>query len=116
MREMQYKKPRPLKIKDRENKMAGTDERKAEIITDYFKKMFAPDGYNIQLKEYPPTRMRIPFTGEEVHRAAKRLKNGKSGNGTDTLHAEFIKYADEKVHEHTAGIFNTVAETGVAAR
>ena len=112
MREMQYKKPRPLKIKDEENKMAGTDERKAEIITIYFKKMFAPDGYNIQLKEYPPTRMSIPFTGEEVQGAAKRLKNGKSGNGSDTLHAEFIKYANEKVHDHTADIFNVVAETG----
>ena len=112
MREMQYKKPRPLQIKDENNKMAGTDERKAEVITNYFKRMFAPDGYNIQIKEYRPTKMTIPFTGEEVNRAAKRLKNGKSGNGTDTLHAEFIKYADENIHENMAVIFNVVAETG----
>ena len=56
--------------------------------------------------------MSIPFTGEEVQGAAKRLKNGKSGNGSDTLHAEFIKYANEKVHEYTADIFNGVADTG----
>ena len=73
---MQYKQPRPLQIKDQDNKMAGTDERKVEI----------------------------PFTGEEVNVVAKRLKNGKSGNGIDTLQAEYIKYADKKVHDQIADI------------
>ena len=94
MREMQYKKPNPLQIKDKNNMMAGSKERKAELITSYFKKMFAPDGNVSTVKEYLPTKMDIPFNGEEVHKAANRLKNGKSGDGIDTLHAEYIKYAD----------------------
>ena len=64
MREMQYKKPNPLQIKDENNMMAGSEERKAELITSYFKKMFAPDGNVSTVKEYPPTKMDIPFSGE----------------------------------------------------
>ena len=109
---MQYKKPNPLQIKDENNMMAGSEERKAELITSYFKKMFAPDGNVSTVKEYPPTKMDIPFSGEEVHKAANRLKNGKSGDGIDTLHAEYIKYADINVHNHISDIFNNVAETG----
>ena len=112
MRDIQYKKPRPLQIKDENNYVAGTDERKVEIITNYFKKMFAPEGYDTKMKEYPPTKMDTPFTGEEVHGAAKKLKNGKSANGIDTLHAEYIKYADENIHMIIASLFNDVAETG----
>ena len=67
--------------------MAGSEERKAELITSYFKKMF-------EQIEYPPTKMDIPFSGE-VHKAANRLKNGKSGDGIDKLHSEYIKYADK---------------------
>ena len=112
MRDMQYTKPRTLQIKDEYNNMAGTDERKVQIITAYFKKMFAPEGYNVEMKVYPPIKMDVPFTGEEVQGAAKKLKNGKSANGIDKLHAEFIKYADENIHSHIADIFNDVAESG----
>ena len=62
--------------------MAGTDERKVEIITTYFKKMFALVGYDVEMKVYMPTKMETPFTGEEVFVAAKKLKKGKSANGS----------------------------------
>ena len=74
---MQYMRPRLLLIKDESNNMAGTDVRKVEIITTYFKKMFAPDGYDVEMKVYPPTKMDSPLTGEEVYAATKKLKNGE---------------------------------------
>ena len=112
MREMQYRKPNPLQIKDVNNMMAGTEEKRVELITTYFKKMFTTENGDNTVKEYPPTKMNIPFNGEEVQGAAKRLKNGKSGDGVDTLHAEYIKYADITVHNHISNIYNEVAETG----
>ena len=111
MREIQYKRRKSLQIKDEEKQMAGTEEKQAELITKYFKKMFAPDNYNDEIKVYPPTEMLIPFTGEEVQTAAKNLKNGKS-TGIDNLQAEFIKYADTNIHIIISDIYNAVARTG----
>ena len=77
MREIQYKRPKPLQIKDEKKQMADTEEKQVELITKYFKKMFAGDNYNDEIKDYPPTEMFIPFTGEEVQTAAKNLKMEK---------------------------------------
>ena len=112
LRDMQYTKPRPLQIKDEKNVMAGTDVRKAEIITKYFQRMFDPEGSDRTIPSYPPTKMTSPFTGAEIQGAAKKLKNGKSGDGIDTLHSEYIKYADITIHNYISDIYNEVAETG----
>ena len=93
----ELKKPNPFLIKDENMMVAGTDERKAELITNYFESMFAPNDTDHTAKEYPPVEMNVPFTGDEIHKAGSKLKNGKSGDGPDTLHAEFIKYVDMTV-------------------
>ena len=111
LREMQYKKPKALQIKDKNNCMAGTEEKQAEIITNYFKKMFSPSE-EIEIKTYPPAEMIIPFDGREVGVASKGLKDGKSGSAVDNFNAEYIKYADISIHQETAEIFNEVARSG----
>ena len=55
--------------------------------------------------------MRIPFTDNEIGKAAKSLKNNKS-IGIDDLQAELIKYAPIKTHKFIADIFNETAKTG----
>ena len=58
----------------------------------YFKKMLAPE--TEPRRSYKPSRIRIPFTAEEIRRILKKLKNGKSA-GIDKLEVEFLKYAWE---------------------
>ena len=91
--------------------MASTEQKLVEIITKYFKKMFAPEDNKQNIKIYPPIEMNKPFTGEEIQKAARNLKNGKSA-GADNLQAEYIKYADIIIHEHIADIYNEVARKG----
>ena len=55
--------------------------------------------------------METPFTAEEVTKACSDTQNGKAF-GIDDFQAEFVKYADEKVHSVIADIYNTTAETG----
>ena len=55
--------------------------------------------------------METPFTAEEVTKACSGTQNGKAF-GIDDFQAEFVKYADEKVHSVIADIYNTTAETG----
>ena len=56
--------------------------------------------------------MKVKFTAEEIQKAAKSLKSGKSA-GIDKLNAEFIKYAPISIHKRIADIYNKTAETGV---
>ena len=55
--------------------------------------------------------MKKPFNAEEIRKAAKSLKNGKSA-GPDKKHVEMIKYAPIEILREMSNIFNTVAETG----
>ena len=55
--------------------------------------------------------MRIPFSGQEIKTAAKKLKNGKSP-GLDEINLEMIKYAPMSIFTEIAGIYNTVAKEG----
>ena len=53
--------------------------------------------------------MRNPFAGEEIGKAAKKLKNGKS-TGPDEVQLEMTKYAPQA--EEIAKIYNKVAKDG----
>ena len=55
--------------------------------------------------------METPFTAEEVTKACSGTQNGKAV-GIDDFQAEFVKYADEKVHSVIADLYKTTAETG----
>ena len=51
------------------------------------------------------------FNSADKAKAAKKLKNGKSG-GCDEVHAEYIKYAPPIIHKETGQVLNSMAETG----
>ena len=112
MRDIQnMKKKEKIYVKDDDNKMAGSDERNAELITDFFKNMFSPPNKKFTVKKYLPTEMKIPFTGEEISKATNGIKNGKAA-GSDDLNPEYIKYAPPEIHTAMAEIYNKMAETG----
>ena len=112
MREMRRKKHNEaLLVTDDEGKVAGSTETKLTLIRQHFKNALAPNDMQEEIKEYEPCKMRQPFTGEEIKKAAKKLKNGKSA-GADQLNPEFIKYAPPTIHNKIADIYNDTAETG----
>jgi len=102
------KKIEPLTVLNEEGEFATTEKQQIEIITSYFKKMLAPAAE--PRKYYKPSRIRNPFTAEEIKKIAKRLKNGKSA-GIDKLEVEFLKYAPIEIHQHISEIFNTITNT-----
>ena len=55
--------------------------------------------------------MSLPFCEEEIRKATKSMKNGKSC-GVDNLNAEYLKYAPESVLNSVAELLNKTADTG----
>ena len=112
MRDMRrVKNKQQLLVTDEEGKVAGTTEKKLELIRNYFMSTLSPENMKEEIINYPPHKMEDPFTEQEITKIAKRLKNGKSP-GIDNLSAEYIKYAPASVHEEIAVILNNTAETG----
>ena len=87
-----------------------TEQEQANIIKKHFQDMLAPNNASLT-KEYIPRQMTRPFTTEEITKAVKKMKNGKSA-GVDNLNSEYIKYAPEIIHSEIASIFNEMAQTG----
>ena len=98
-------------VEDKNKKIAATEEEQVKIVSDYFKKMLAPEGKESNILEFPPHKMVTPFAADEIAKAAKKLKNGKTP-GPDNVELELIKYAPIELHKEIATIFNKVAETG----
>ena len=86
-----------------------TEQGQAEVVTAYFKQMLAPESSRENIVQYEPKEMKVPFTGEEIGNAAKKLKNGKSA-GPDEIQLELIKYAPPMVYDQIAEIYNDVAK------
>ena len=102
------KKIQPLTVENEDGERATTEEEQIKIVMAYFKKMLAPD--TEPRKTYKPSRIRIPFTAEEIRRIIRKLKNGKSA-GIDKLEVEFLKYAPMELLEQIADILNTTTNT-----
>ena len=62
-------------------------------------------------KNYKPSKITTPFTAEEIRKAAKKMKNGKSAR-PDKLEIEFIKYAPLEIHQEIASIFQHTNKYG----
>ena len=84
--------------------------QKAQKIADYFEKQFLSS--NMAINQQAPHPMQIPFTTEEIEKAAKNLNNQKS-SGPDKIHAEYIKYGPRELHSNIANLFNQIAQTGI---
>ena len=73
--------------------------------------MLVPESSRENIVQYEPREMQVPFTGEEIGDAAKKLKNGKSA-GPDEIQLELIKYALPLVFDQIAEIYNDVEKKG----
>ena len=98
-------------VKDKNGKTLVTEKEQIIVVPEYFKRMLAPENSTDNIIQYEPTEMRTPFNGEEIEKAAKRLKNGKSP-GSDEVNLEMIKYAPRSIFKEMAEIYNTVAKDG----
>ena len=100
-----------LLVKNEKGEVAGSPQEIANVITTHFQKQLAPQKFIENIQKYLPKKMNKPFDAEEIAKAAKSLKNGKSC-GVDNIRAEMIKYASPEVHQIIADIYNETAETG----
>ena len=100
-----------LLVTDNKGKIAGATAKKLEIIKEHFQNALAPNEMENEFKTYEPCKMKNEFTADEIKKAVKTMKNGKSC-GIDKLNAEYIKYAPTSIHQHIANIYNRTAETG----
>ena len=111
IRELNKRKPKkPLIVQGEDNMLAGSEKEQADIITTHFRKMFTVENKEKHI-ETPPTKMYIPFTPDEVTKAAKSMKNNKSA-GVDQLNAEYVKYGPPEIKEGIADLLNNMAQTG----
>ena len=99
------RKQNSIVVKDEQGKTAVTKNEQIDIITKYFKKMLAPESSKENYITYEPQAMREAFTVEEIQKAARKLKNGKSA-GSDDIEFELIKYAPLEVFNQIANIDN----------
>ena len=81
-----------------------------EAITQHFEKTFNNEDAT-KVPHIEPTKMKNPFTPQEVGKAIKKLKNNKS-TGVDNISAEQLKYGPDIVNSYISDILNEVAETG----
>ncbi len=80
------------------------------IITDWFEKAFKAENQT-KFSEVPPKELKIPFTGDEVSKAIKSLKNNKSA-GKDNIVAEQLRYGPKIINEGIAILLNSTSKTG----
>ena len=103
-------KPRKkLEVFDEKEKMITSENKKVDIITQHFKKIFEKTN-STEITQYPPCENCPPYNKQEIEKAAKKLKNGKSP-GEDEITAELVKHAPEEAHEIIAEILNKSIES-----
>ena len=100
--------PQPL-IVNTDSGLTANEEQQSGIIADFFKEQFFRNAK--PLPDIPPTPMRIPFTADEIKKAASKLKNNKSP-GCDGIVAEMIKCAPDEIFERISTIYNNMSREG----
>ena len=68
------------------------------------------EGIKKEMEEISPRKMGNPFTSNEIRKAVKALKNGKSP-GADEINAEMLKFCSTLVYDIIAEVLNERAET-----
>ena len=113
VKKLKRMKPKTHLIIKTENGLTANELKQTEMISEYFKKQFlkGADG----MPSFNPTPMQIPFTAEELKKAATRLKNNTSP-GVDLTTSEEIKYGPQELFERIAKLLNKIAATGNAPK
>ncbi len=110
VRKIHRNKPKDEIMVDGEEGMTSNDKEAAEIVTKFFKGFFNAENQQ-RFIEVPPTPMTVPFTGDEVQKAIKSLKNNKSPR-IDEIVAEQLKYGPKEINQGIADLMNEIARTG----
>jgi len=98
-----------LKIFDKQERMVSSEKRKVDLVTEHFKIIFEKQKQE-PIKHYPPCTNNPPFDENEIEKATKKLKNGKS-TGEDEISAELLKHAPKEIHKLMAQILNQSVES-----
>ena len=105
-----YKNKKPLLTLRSEIGLKGNEEKKEDILTQHYAKMFTQITQQ-QTPEPNPIPMSEPFTWSTVCEASLKLDINKSPDNNG-LQAEHIKFAPKHVHQDIANLLGEVAETG----
>jgi hypothetical protein len=104
---------KPLQV-NTDSGITTSTEKQIEIVTRHFQQALTTDTSGERV-DIPPTKMESPFTPEEIAKAVKSLKTGKSP-GVDNIHTEQLKCSPTTALEDIAHILNKTAEFGVYPR
>ena len=99
-----------LVVEDKTRRSLQLKKNKLKLCQSISRKCWLPREKKVTYLNFHHTKW-LPFTADEIAKAAKKLKNGKSPC-PDNVELELIKYAPIELHKEIATIFNKVAETG----
>ena len=86
------------------------NKQQAEIISQHFHHLFFSE--NQEEFNVHPAKMNPPFHRQEIEKAIKSFKDGKSLS-IDNLQSELIKHGPIKIIDGIVNILNKIAETGI---
>ena len=111
VKDLQKRKVKKRIVVDGEDGKTTDEKEQIRLVTAFFNDMFNKEDEE-KINHIEPEKMNTPFTKEEISKAVKSLKNGKSA-GIDDFKAEMIKYGPMELCQGIAEIFNEIAETGI---
>ena len=96
-------------VHDKDGRCVTNPQSRYEIVNDYFKKQFQKEDLPTiaPFKETEPRNLMRPFTGRELMKTTKSMKNGKV---TADIPAELVKYSSKETHDSIATTLNNVFE------
>ena len=101
----------PLFVHDENKHNVESDDKKAEIIRNWFKKkLFKEHHETIEPFDGAPRPLEVPITPWEVYKAASKLNNDRAV-GEDNTPNELFKYAGYQVHIKYCYLINKCFET-----
>ena len=99
-----------LSVHNADGHFVATDKGKADTISEWFKKQFTdPGGEQLDPFLGDPRPLEVPIKEEEVKRAIKTLRNGRS-SGPDGISNELFKYGSNAISPVIAPIINSAFE------
>ena len=104
-------KKKPLIVHDENKHNVESDNKKAEIIRNWFKQKLSKEQHDIiEPFDGAPRPLNVPITPWEVYKAASKLNNDRAV-GEDNTSNELFKYAGYQVHIRYCSIINKCFET-----
>ena len=100
--------PQKLLIKGK-NGLTANPAEQSKIIAEYFKETFYKNKQPRTI--IPLTRRTMPFAANEMQKAIAKMNSNKSSS-CDEIPVQPVKYAQDRIHEQIAKIYNNMAETG----